>query len=597
MTTAKKNVNIVAGGVGIVYMRVDRDDKTYKFPCAAVDYTMAQNSMPSLTAYVGTGMPLVGKPEDYTTPEIVMQWLTDSKYEDTLVNGMIPCTFWEEACDGGFPCDWQIFKGYVASGSPVYTSKPNGSATQIMFQCLGLAASLVTSPGCAYIESYQGVEIEKRRSGVDISLQKALETGGNFEMKKWDPATLVQRFGLKLNKAPVVKRVGILVAMACLAASWIHLKDFNTGPDERVMEAFGGDTTLDMSQFGVHCDFEYNRHFLSALMANMSSSTLYDCIIGILTSDMFVLEADPRWWCDTKMPEDISAGGLSEASTPDFKMDILPSAVWRARKKVELGSDDIIAFRSTRNALARLNTPDTILLQFNGANSWLLDDSRTNAVNVMGIATKNSVLSNTTIDGALLAKPATWSKPNKDFIACKVRQVTAPSWMSMVVANKNVRTSTPRNTDEGLKVERTPATTDKELKPDQQPDLKRPEKYNEDTVTTAYDAANMMARAIFLQHYLENDTAAVDVLPNMRFGLRKGVCFENSIGDTVEVTLPTGTGEDMKIKCILHGVTYKYSTGMSSSISYTLLLSRVRPANIEEPKMACPIYKTGRDDG
>ena len=75
-------------------------------------------------------------------------------------------------------------------------------------------------------------------------------------------------------------------------------------------------------------------------------------------------------------------------------------------------------------------------------------------------------------------------------------------------------------------------------------------------MTTAYDAANMMARAIFLQHYLENDTAAVDVLPNMRFGLRKGVCFENSIGDTVEVTLPTGTGEDMKIKCILMA-TYK----------------------------------------
>ena len=585
-----ETVNISTGGVGAVYMRVDHGGKTYKFPCAAIDYTMMQNRIPTLTAYVGTGMPLVGRKEDYTTPEIVMEWLADPK-EEGLVNGMIACSFYEEASVGGFPSDWQIFKGYIATGNPVYTAKPSGSATQIMFQCLGLAAALVTAPGSAYIECYQGVEIEKKRNGEDISLQRALDTGGNFEMKKWDPLDLIIASGLKLYKAPVVKRIGIFVALACLAASWNHLKDFkDKDPDQRVMDAFGGDTTLDMEQFGVHCDLEYNRHFLSALMTNMASSTLYDCIVGIATSDMFVLEVDPRWWCDSKRPEDAVAGG----TTPDFKMDIIPSSVWHARNVINLDASKIISFRASRDALSKLNTPDTILLQFNGANSWLLDSSKTNVIDVMGIATKNSVIDNSTLQAVVTRK--TDMTTAKKFIGCRVRQVTAPSWMAMVVSNKSVRTPTKRDTDKGLQVERTPATTNKELTPDDQPDLKRPDTYTEKEIKTAYDAANVMARAIFLHHYLENDTASMDVLPSLRFGLQKGICFEDSIGDTVVVTLPTGTGKPIEVKGVLQGVMFKYSTGVSSSISYTLVLSRLRPASIKEPDMTCPIYKTGRDN-
>ena len=63
--------------------------------------------------------------------------------------------------------------------------------------------------------------------------------------------------------------------------------------------------------------------------------------------------------------------------------------------------------------------------------------------------------------------------------------------------------------------------------------------------------------------------------------------------DIVPVTTSDAAGLDntpLKIRGMVHSISFSYNAGQSASCSYRMTLSRVRPFDAKEEKITCPLY-------
>ena len=109
--------------------------------------------------------------------------------------------------------------------------------------------------------------------------------------------------------------------------------------------------------------------------------------------------------------------------------------------------------------------------------------------------------------------------------------------------------------------------------------------------------ADDIAKALFGFMHGRTNTAEVELLPSLRFGADGNTPLENLIGQIIDIT-PEDVEEGLEqpqdallaIRGMVTAISFSYDTGTSSSCSYTMQLSRVRPLIENEESLGCPLY-------
>lgn len=580
--------------IGLVYLKatvkINGKSTVVKLPCTACMYQMAMNRIPVATVYVGMGSSLMWPDSRRVGPETLLRAIED-RDSNELVHNMLLCELYEERTDnyGVSGKDLLIFRGYIASATPVYQTSPAGSSMQIQFSCFGLAAALMTSPVAAYTETYMGAVMERYTRSLPMSKDEAKSTGDLVIGFRYDLPQLMQTsFMSEARGTSIADRVARCVGAVRVGSAWLHQKHDKFKKDVVVSTVLGGTCRLKLNAnagngLADDCDEAFTEQLLSIFMMRMDQVNLWDTIQSTLTSDVFMLQLMPRWSCDAKN---------------DFKIEIGPCTAWKPRRIITLAAGDIVSFKMQHTSFRSLNTPDVFFVNFSDPLACIGSSAPELSFGILGVAARTKELQDKLrID----AVHADLEELNKDTLNCRMKEVPAPQWLSCVAPNKTVMDPGKRDNTKSLSVEHTPSKVSQELNgPDasgEQPALKKPTSPDNPRKATAWDAANTIARTLFLHYFMTGDEVTLELLPDVRFGLKKdkGIFLENSIGDTIEVDLTdSASGSGLKMRGVLESISYQYAAGQSSTATYTATLTRVRllDANIPENE-ECPIYTSG----
>lgn len=580
---------LTTASIGLVYLKTTCAGVSYELPCTAIQYQMSMNSLPTAVVYVSMGNRLgnPGTGSSAADPAALVRALYDRDSKE-LVHNMLPCTLIEQGTDdSGFPADQIIFKGYIASAGPVYNTAPGGSSMQMYFSCYGPAAALMTSPGGTYIETSMSVALERYDTNRPVSLDTARKSGNLYDGMQYTTDQLLEMPEMQqLKKATIVEKLAMCVAAVKRANAWLYDKSGELTPDTDVLDAFGGETRLNIDgKNGLQdeCDEAYTRQLLDLFMTRMASSGVMGCI-QTFPSEVFMLDYIPRWCCDKGY---------------DFKTELCPCTAWAPRRVIKLNASDITSFRMQHDSFSVLNTPDVVLVSFH---ELLAFDNNlmTLDTGILGAAARTKSLQER-LRAACLGQNL--AEINEDTAMYRVQEFSTPRWLGVIGPNENVTEQNNRDNTKSLAVEHTPEKTTEETDGladfNNQPTLVKSGKGD------AWSAADSIAETLFQRLYLAGDTATLEVLPSLRFGKYKkalGIFFENSLGDTVEVDLSNAVGDmadysDIIVRGVLQSVSYQYAAGTASTAKYMITLSRVRLINDSNEQTTadsvCPIYTIG----
>jgi hypothetical protein len=104
------------------------------------------------------------------------------------------------------------------------------------------------------------------------------------------------------------------------------------------------------------------------------------------------------------------------------------------------------------------------------------------------------------------------------------------------------------------------------------------------------EIADLIAKALYAHMHGASATAQIELLPDMRFGLKDDVFLEDYIGELINIIPTAKEDQQLAIRGMLEGIQFDYTAGQSSSCRYTIMLSRVRPYDKNEKAIKCPIY-------
>ena len=585
---------MTTASIGLVYLKatvkVDGKPTPVKLPCTACMYQMAMNRIPVATVYVGMGSSLMWPTARSAGPETLLKAIED-RDSNELVHNMLPCELYEEHTDNyGVPGkDLLIFRGYIASATPVYQTSAAGSSMQIQFSCFGLAAALMTSPVAAYTEAYMGAVMERYERSKPMSKDETRTTGDLLIGFRYDLDQLMQTdFMNQAHGTSIADRVARCVGAVRVGSAWLHTKSSKFKKDVIVSTVLGGTCRLKLNAnagngLGDDCDEAFTEQLLSIVMTRMEQVNLWDTIQSTLTSDVFMLQLMPRWSCDARN---------------DFKIEVGPCTAWKPRRIITLAAGDIVSFKMQHTSFGSLNTPDVFFVNFSDPLACIGSSAPELSFGILGVAARTKELQDKL---RMDAVHEDLEELNKDTINCRIKEVPAPQWLSCVAPSRTVLDPGKRDNKVSLAVEHTPSRVSQELAgPDaagEQPSLKKPTSPDNPRKATAWDAANTIARTLFLHYFMTGDEVTLELLPDVRFGLKKdkGIFLENSIGDTIEVDLTdSASGSGLKMRGVLESISYQYAAGQSSTATYTATLTRVRMLDANTPEdEECPIYTSG----
>ena len=486
------------------------------FVCSSLSYHMAINEVPVAQVTVGGGFS-VRHPGYYSRPEDLLVALNS---EDTA---LVPCAL-HEVQDSG--ASVVIFRGYLVNGGAHYSADGGGSAN-ITFTCMGLAAELMVTPGSQYIEAPVNAVLDTvMYDGKDIGIEAALKSN-NYLQNQQQSLNDLYEF---TEHMPLVRRLAVLVKGVRAAISPNALMSFlkslldnpDGAEDQSVLRVFGGSTRLRESVLPSQCARQFSEDFTMQAMNALSGASIWDAVHGCLTSQEYALELVPRWTCDTP---------------GDFRIEVKPITAWRPRVVISLTSENVLAFDSSRDSLAAVNTPDILVVRladprsmYENASSGQVSDSSMYA-GVRGVAAKSPEL-----NAKLRAHTAGTSLMDNVAAMGKVRQMDMPRWCAVM-----------------------PPADDKD-------DAKQQE------------LANRIAEMALQYHYRAVDGAILRLPPTLRFGL-SGRVYENLLGERVVVDLSDNANalyRGLRAYGCLRSVRYEYSASPTgSTASYAWNLSRV----------------------
>lgn len=559
--------SINAGAIGLLLLEVNG----VRYACTAVNMNMAINSIPSAVVTIGCGARIKNKGKAKQSPEDLYKEVLDNRrafsteYEKAA---MIPCTIIERIEVGKESKSTVVFKGVIASASPVYKA---GTTTtkMIQFTCVNAAAELYTNPVAAYKTMQSSAFISAMsdpRKLADEFSDNALNISNAFGSDRSIDNLLdaLPKYIQNESEGTVLDRFD-----ACLAA---------------VMEAASSRGDVDPSKisFGLlkkymhsswcpnpglpdSCRREYTKMLLSYLVRIMGNASIYQAVEQLATSADYMLNLVPRW----------DAG-----ASKDFKLDMCPTRAWETIPSITLYADEITGIQPSSSVLESIDTP----------NAFMVNYSKPVSYGGTGPAVRTMV-------GAFspIKEIQDWLDSEKQVSGeskmTKAKLYDAPKWLY-----PSINGTTDNKRKSGIKSDASVATEKIPAVRKSSAEVADPAGSALLDIPQTVKTANKIAKALYVFLYGMTDTATIRLSPDLRFGHKTGKFLENSIGMVIDVKVgETSEGRELEdsvldIRGMLDSITYSYTCGESSSASYSITLSRVRPLDPSETPIDNPMY-------
>lgn len=561
-------------------MTLHVDDRSWSghrvYPCAAVDYDIAMNSIPRASVYVSLGNYLNksdAKSDIGTTscrPQKLLSWMQHRSA--TRAGGLfVAChIMWG---------DTLVFKGYIVSGSYQYTTKGQ-SSMMIVFDCMWSAAALMIQPVSSYSMVAVGSMINVLEGKTTPGSPEAEQAGVNYTQTV-DVCGLIKD---RIRGTSIQQRLAYCVGSILAYTAYDEYKaaEFIPRMNPACLAAFGGNIKLKGMESGVSptCDPAFTENLWKGLYSGVQQSDMFTAILRTLTSTDFGLELAPRISCD---------------SHNDCKLKIQSAATWLDPRTgvTRIPMDYISQVRSVHNVFERLNEPEVLIVNGASQHGLAVQDGDQGIAGMYGICAKDPVLSaelqrtigSTNIQSLL---------NRTQYLRCKMIQ--SPKWIDLVGVSPSSDAIDFRQQDNRL-----------------DPSVVRQPSANEPINEQAMGVANMMAQLdrgmnndsnafylfnriaelLFAMYFRASDKAVVECTPDLAFGM-SDIKLENLLGTNVEIKLGAAMYDtDVTLRGCLQGINIRYSAATKSSMTYNLTLNRVRLMEEDGSvmySMVSPIY-------
>ena len=545
------------------------------FPCAALDYTIAIDNIPTATVYVAIGNYLRDGVSDYKqgsscSPQDLLCFIQERSKQATRQELFSEChiTYGEK----------EILHGYIVSGSYQYTTKGSVSM-MICFVCMWSGVLLMTKPVSGYMDVNMGSIIKILQGKDNLDQQAAMYSGQH----------LTQAVNITESLKQYTKNMSILNRLCiCVGALLSHvnydenkLDDDNFTSNLDCFKTFGGSWRLRTEDEGISpaADGAFTELLWHGILQGLQSSDLFTSILRTLTSENFGLQLVPR---------------ISDPDVGNFKMEICPITAWMdgGAKDTVIPLEYVVQLRSVHNVLDRLNEPEVLIVNGGATYGFTVSDVRSGIQGLYGIycvdkelcATMQDSIGRTELPSVL-----------KKFENCRVHQMYTPAWVDIAGCSKSNNSIDFKEQDNREKsdVVQQPENTEKSKETGEDKALINVKR----DLTEAFKLYNKTAELLFLLYFRASDTAVIEITTDAAFG-GNGANFENELGYTVGIMLSKDdlTKTNLNLYGCLRAVNYKFSAADSSSATYTLTLDRVRMGVAKDDLLkttTSPIYTKG----
>lgn len=571
--------------VGDFVFGVNTDQGVDYWPCTSVRLTMGLNALTSATIVVGCGRALwdVSDTMDHSA-EALMRKVTDNIEAG---ESMIPCYLQENLQDGRSKV---IFRGVITAASLVYKT---GTSTNraVRFECLDSACRLYAVPlgfnrylAGSYIMNELAHHIVNPITQYGTYYYRQINVGelcNKLATKITGPASIIQRISYlvdgivlmsgaedKVNIDPeTLDIVGVQDFIDC--AYTVNQKLYNIKASQNATQATKDAVQNSNDSSGNSIDLDFNRVLAGHLVSMLQNSSVLEAIVSVITSEEYMLTLVPKF-----------GGG----------MILQPSRAWSSKPSRILNFSQIRGINSTVNPLKHVADPDVFIVNY--SNALPMDGGNLVAgmpAAVIGCYTRNKKFNE------LRAKAMNKQETNMGELfgntMFKRRHYGAPRWMNDAFIGA-------LKTPDQLEAERKQPNTEQLIADKKEKDPKDTRQvwanYND---TKGREIADQLAAALFAFIYGRSSTAEIELFPSLRFGWDGDIPLESLVGELVDI-VPSEmdsepqrwTDDLMSIRGMIESVSFSYDSGSSSSCSYSIKLSRVRPLKDNEEAIECPLY-------
>ena len=551
----------------------DGDYKPSMYCCTAADYAMGLNELTTLNLVVGQGVPLSGskateRDNDGSLDELLQQSM--GRRQDATK--LLRCTLYE--ADPAGVQKAAIFRGYIVNVMEIIKTG-NITIRSMRVMCLGIGALLEISPLASFRRTNGAALVNGAAGGLELPTNGMMNTG------VVEPYTMLQtiedvdicaRFGSKLLKQDILTKIAYLSDII-VALGDIDAKEAATNLDKDLSDA-----RLQIRS-SIVCNYELNPDMFASsdmtiaetsfdmflcgqLLSMLQRSSVLSSIATTCNSMDVMMNLVPRF----------KLGGTAD----DFRMELRPSEAWNAIDVLEIPRRCVTGCNTYLNHLEHLNDPDVLVVNYSsGSGSADGSDTSGEDTGCYGVYAKTREMMEwarnryaRVNDKGDTTKAQVIQEAETDYYRTKV--FNAPQWIDWAYMCA-------------------PQTCENFDMPEREPDNHNQSKGGDDTVRQenlmrAAEIADNIAQAMYVYLHGASDTATFTLTPDIRFGLDESIgCLENHIGKTVDIYGYRG---------ILQQVRYSYTGGASTNSTYSIVLSRVRLIDPDEPHIDCALYRT-----
>ena len=557
------------------------------YTCTSADINNGLNDLPTANLIVGQGSPLSGDATiaAYNNGDLV-ELLNESLSRRNDSSGnvwakMLRCTIYE--VDAKSTGGSAVFRGYIV-GVTELSRAGNLTVKALRVQCMGLAAILHISPvagfrrttGVALVNAAQGTFELPKNPGLNANLINTYSAQTNS-----DDISIVTHFSKQLKDQDVATKLAylanIIAYLGDVVVQGSEHKVKDTADDKllhildcifckykiRLPEAPDVSSNL-YTEYALNADENFSMFVCRGLLSTLQSSSVLISIGSICTGTDVMMNLVPHF--------------VYGGSADDFRMELRPSEAWDAKNIIEIPDNKVISCNTVLNYMEHLSDPQVLVVNYSeGVGNADPSNQSGKPGNCYGVYSPVKEIEEWARQryarGSQQKEVAQNAIQGKMY---KVRLFAAPQWLiwSYLSADRSARAEDAKTAgDNPPNDNRTKAgsTTVSE----------------ENNRVAAY-MADQIAKALFVHLHGSSDTATFELTPDMRFGLNSDIgCLEDHIGSIVDIYGYRG---------MLQTVRYNYSSGKTTTGSYSITLSRVRRIDKNEEKIPCPLYtETGNE--
>lgn len=564
--------SLVAHSVGVILLGVH--DLGMLYTCTSAEILHVLNDLPTANLVIGQGVPLSDSEETAQFTNGQLQTLLEAGVElrkiketgDTTASSkLLRCSIYEADSKG---TDFKaIFRGYIVSVLEI-SRAGNLTVKALRVQCMGIAAVLHVTPLAGYRRT-TGASLINAAAGLgELPTARATLDPGVIDqsaaLSNTTDAAIVEKFADQLISTDILTRLAYmantLVYMSEAKASNQAYQKLEKADDNllRIKDCIFCNYVVSpkLQEYAANANKSFNKFLCGQLLQTMQSASILMTIGSVCTGTDVMMNLVPHFKY---------GGGPS-----DFRMELKPIEAWNATNAISIPIGYVTACNSTLNHLEHLEDPQVLIVNYSSGVGEA-DPSGQEGIPSKGCFGVYSPL----------AKVVEWAKvryriqdkpqTNTDMGdgVYRTRFYPAPRWLDWsYLSNKH---TDAKDLQQPLEV------------PDNDVDAKSgwtTEQLN--NLTAAAEQADEIAQALYAHLHGSSDVASFDLTPDLRFGLNGDIgCLENHIGSVVDVNGYRG---------MLQAVRYTYTSGKTTTSSFSITLSRVRPVDKDEKPIKCPLY-------